>query len=142
MCVASCQPTTMPGRPPWTPAPTGSFSSGPLRSNSSTASAPSSPGTHWRRRPARRLLQTYAGRRPPDRERLQLAAHLTEREAAILRALAEGLSNAEIAANLWLSAETVKTHIKNILAKLGVRDRTQAVVWAYRTGFVDPAGRP
>ena len=90
----------------------------------------------------RRLLQTYAGRRPPDRERLQLAAHLTEREAAILRALAEGLSNAEIAANLWLSAETVKTHIKNILAKLGVRDRTQAVVWAYRTGFVDPAGRP
>jgi DNA-binding NarL/FixJ family response regulator len=87
----------------------------------------------------RRLLAAYAGRRPPDRERLQLAAHLTEREADILRALAEGLSNAEIAGRVWLSPETVKTHVKSILAKLGVRDRTQAVVWAYRTGFVGPA---
>jgi DNA-binding NarL/FixJ family response regulator len=87
----------------------------------------------------RRLLHAYAGRRPADRERLQLAAHLTEREADILRALAEGLSNAEIAAQLWLSPETVKTHVKSILGKLGVRDRTQAVVWAYRTGFVGPA---
>ncbi len=87
----------------------------------------------------RRLLQAYAGRRPADRERLQLAAHLTEREAEILRALAEGLSNAEIATRVWLSQETVKTHVKSILGKLGVRDRTQAVVWAYRTGFVGPA---
>jgi DNA-binding NarL/FixJ family response regulator len=86
----------------------------------------------------RRLLNAYAARRPADRERLQLAAHLTAREADILRALAEGLSNAEIAANLWLSPETVKTHIKSILSKLGVRDRTQAVVWAYRTGFIGP----
>jgi DNA-binding NarL/FixJ family response regulator len=87
----------------------------------------------------RRLLHEYAGRRPPDRERLQLSAHLTEREADILRALAEGLSNAEIAARVWLSPETVKTHIKSILSKLEVRDRTQAVVWAYRTGFVSPS---
>jgi DNA-binding NarL/FixJ family response regulator len=87
----------------------------------------------------RRLLNAYAGRRPPDRERLQLAAHLTEREADILRALAQGRSNAEIATQLWLSTETVKTHVKSILAKLAVRDRTQAVVWAYRTGFVGPA---
>ncbi len=87
----------------------------------------------------RRLLIAYAGRRPPDRERLQLSAHLTEREADILRALAEGLSNAEIAGRVWLSPETVKTHVKSILGKLGVRDRTQAVVWAYRTGFVGPA---
>ena len=87
----------------------------------------------------RRLLQAYARRRPADRERLQLAAHLTEREADILRALADGLSNAEIAAQLWLSPETVKTHVKSILTKLGVRDRTQAVVWAYRTGFVGAA---
>jgi DNA-binding NarL/FixJ family response regulator len=84
----------------------------------------------------RRLLTAYAGRRPPDRERLQLSAHLTDREADILRALAEGLSNAEIAGRVWLSPETVKTHVKSILGKLGVRDRTQAVVWAYRTGFV------
>lgn len=87
----------------------------------------------------RRLLQAYAGRRPADRERLQLAAHLTGREADILRLLAEGLSNVEIATQLWLSPETVKTHVKSILSKLGVRDRTQAVVWAYRTGFVGPA---
>ncbi|WP_448625917.1 response regulator [Geodermatophilus sp. URMC 64] len=84
----------------------------------------------------RRLLTAYAGRRAPDRDRLQLAARLTDREADILRALAEGLSNAEIAGRVWLSPETVKTHVKSILAKLGVRDRTQAVVWAYRTGFV------
>ena len=70
-----------------------------------------------------------------------LVAHLTEREADILRALADGLSNAEIAGQVWLSPETVKTHVKSILAKLGVRDRTQAVVWAYRTGFVDPSAR-
>jgi len=86
----------------------------------------------------RRLLTAYAARRPPDRERLRLAARLTEREVEVLRALAEGLSNAEIAARVWLSPETVKTHVKAILGKLGVRDRTQAVVWAHRTGFVDP----
>ena len=84
----------------------------------------------------RRLLAAYASRRPPDRERLRLGAHLTEREAEILRALADGLSNAEIAGRVFLAPETVKTHVKAILGKLGVRDRTQAVVWAYRTGFV------
>ncbi len=91
----------------------------------------------------RRLLTAYAARRPPDRERLRLAAELTEREAEVLRALAEGLSNAEIAGQIWLSPETVKTHVKSILLKLGARDRTQAVVWAYRTGFVAPSpGEP
>ncbi|WP_369408710.1 response regulator transcription factor [Herbidospora mongoliensis] len=54
----------------------------------------------------------------------------------MLRALADGRSNAEIAAAVNVSVETVKTHIKGILAKLGVRDRTQAVVWAYRSGFI------
>jgi DNA-binding NarL/FixJ family response regulator len=85
----------------------------------------------------RRLLAAHARLRPPDRERLVRAAQLTEREESVLRALAEGLSNAEIAARIWVSPETVKTHIKSILSKLEVRDRTQAVVWAYRTGFVD-----
>ena len=51
------------------------------------------------------------------------------------------MSNAEIAAQVWLSPETVKTYVKSILNKLQVRDRTQAVVWAYRTGFVtEPSG--
>ncbi|RFU22493.1 response regulator [Geodermatophilus marinus] len=84
----------------------------------------------------RRLLAAHAAHRPPDREQLALAAALTERETEVLCALAEGLSNAEIAGQVWLSPETVKTHVKAILGKLGVRDRTQAVVWAYRTGFV------
>ena len=82
----------------------------------------------------RRLLAAYAGRRPPDREQLRLAARLTEREADVLRALADGLSNAEIARRVWLSPETVKTHVTSILGKLGVRDRTQAVVWATGPG--------
>ena len=85
----------------------------------------------------RRLLAAHARRRAPDRERLALAAPLTEREEDVLRALAEGLSNAEIAGRISVSPETVKTHIKSILSKLCVRDRTQAVVWAYRTGFID-----
>ncbi|MGY1693407.1 response regulator [Geodermatophilus sp. SYSU D00814] len=86
----------------------------------------------------RRLLAVHAARRPADPERLRVAAALTEREVEVLRAMAEGLSNAEIAARVWLSPETVKTHVKAVLGKLGVRDRTQAVVWAYRTGFVGP----
>lgn len=87
----------------------------------------------------RRLLITYAAGRPRDREQLRRAEQLTRRESDILTALAEGLSNAEIAQRVWLSPETVKTHVKSILLKLGVRDRTQAVVWAYRTGFVGPS---
>jgi DNA-binding NarL/FixJ family response regulator len=83
-----------------------------------------------------RLLASYASRRPPDRDRLRHAAHLTDRAAEILRALADGFSNAEIARHVWLSPETVKTHVKSVLAKLGGRDRTQAVSWAYRTGYV------
>ncbi len=65
-----------------------------------------------------------------------LASPLTEREADVLRCLADGLSNAEIAARLMIGHETVKTHIKRICMKTATRDRTQAVVWAYRTGFV------
>jgi DNA-binding NarL/FixJ family response regulator len=61
---------------------------------------------------------------------------LTERETAILRAMATGASNAEIAAQLYLGESTVKTHVTHVLAKLGVRDRLQAVVYAYENGVV------
>ena len=66
------------------------------------------------------------------------SAGLTEREAGVLRLMARGLSNAEIAAELYLGVETVKTHVGNVLAKTGARDRTQAVVRAYDSGFIDP----
>jgi DNA-binding NarL/FixJ family response regulator len=62
---------------------------------------------------------------------------LTEREAQVLTLMARGLSNAEIAAELVLGVETVKTHVGNVLAKTGARDRTQAVVAAYESGFMD-----
>lgn len=66
------------------------------------------------------------------------AFDLTEREGQVLRWMARGLSNAEIARELVVGQETVKTHVGNVLAKLGVRDRTQAVVAAYESGFIDP----
>ncbi len=66
------------------------------------------------------------------------AAGLTEREAEVLRLVAQGLTNAEIAAQLVVSTETVKTHVAHVLTKLGARDRTQAVICAYQTGFITP----
>ncbi|WP_218604532.1 response regulator transcription factor [Pseudonocardia abyssalis] len=65
-------------------------------------------------------------------------AGLTDREGEVLRWVARGLSNAEIARELVLGVETVKTHVGNVLAKLDARDRTQAVVRAYESGFIDP----
>jgi DNA-binding NarL/FixJ family response regulator len=69
---------------------------------------------------------------PTGLERFQL----TEREQEVLRLMAKGLSNAEIATELILGVQTIKTHVANTLAKLGARDRTQAVILAYESGFV------
>ncbi|MGC0143513.1 response regulator [Pseudactinotalea sp. Z1732] len=85
----------------------------------------------------RRLVATTSPATGGDR---LARAGLTARESDVLRLMAAGRSNAEIGAELFLGVETVKTHVGNLLAKLGVRDRTQAVVLAYESGFVRPGG--
>jgi DNA-binding NarL/FixJ family response regulator len=84
-----------------------------------------------------RLIERFVAR-PPAGEATPAIADLSTRELEVLRLLARGLSNAEIAAELFVGEATVKTHVAHILRKLDVRDRVQAVVFAYETRIVQP----
>ena len=86
----------------------------------------------------RRVIESFAAAPPLRTRRAETLDALTERERDVLRLIGRGLSNGEIAAELYLGETTVKTHVSNVLAKLGLRDRVQAVVAAYETGHVRP----
>ncbi len=96
-------------------------------------------------RVTRRLLEEYARVLPlsaaQQAQRYPRLSALTDREHEVLAAVAQGLSNTEIAAALFVSEATVKSHVGRILSKLGLRDRVQVVVLAYETGLVQPGAR-
>jgi DNA-binding NarL/FixJ family response regulator len=89
----------------------------------------------------RRLVERFAGQQEGGPQVHADLSELTPRELEVLQLMARGLSNAELAAQLFLSEATVKTHVGRILAKLGLRDRVQAVVLAYQTGLADRGQR-
>jgi DNA-binding NarL/FixJ family response regulator len=90
----------------------------------------------------RRLIEQFVRRPAPGPSTPAALSELTERELEILASMARGLSNAEIALALFVSEATVKTHATHIFAKLGIRDRVQAVVLAYESGLVQPGDSP
>ena len=86
----------------------------------------------------RRLISEFAARPQRDGELAQRLADLTQREVEVLRLVARGMANKEIAEELYVSETTVKTHVSHVLAKLAIRDRVQAVVVAYECGLAQP----
>ncbi|MGY5886020.1 response regulator [Modestobacter lacusdianchii] len=85
-----------------------------------------------------RVIESFATAPAPDPVRAAALAQLTERETDVLALVAAGLSNTEIAGRLYLGEATVKTHVSRVLLKLGLRDRVQAVAFAYESGLVTP----
>jgi DNA-binding NarL/FixJ family response regulator len=87
----------------------------------------------------RRLVERFTMRRPAGPANQEALRDLTARELEVLRLVARGQSNAEIAGELWIAETTVKTHVARLLSKLGLRDRLQIVIFAYENGLLDPA---
>ncbi|MGQ0717038.1 MAG: response regulator [Pseudonocardiales bacterium] len=90
---------------------------------------------------ARRLIDEFAARPEPHTPTPAEMAQLTPREREVLSLMARGLSNADVAAQLFISEATVKTHLARVMMKLGVREKAQAVAAAYQTGLVQPPAR-